>query len=493
MQSSAQLEGLIKFFGDQPVTIFSGYHRGPGTAARSGTRDVVEPKLPLPAGQVAGYKDNGWFKPDRSLFLRDNTRYGHLKNVTVIDGSSMTSDTVDALIQARKGVVIEATCYGACRWRVPSAGLQTPVPKRPTLAPVSPPAKTVSDEANIHGPSLPGGGGPPKTAETPAAAPSGSAPPRATSEYRGAPVEPIRSPADFSTKAAVEGALQALLSMQLGSIRGAEAAKAAARLNELLPEVEALRARGYGVTITLVMEVPDKVDLAAYVAGVGDPGQVVYFKKMYISAITPARSAGVTSNEQATVRENLAPRDPDQDDPHRRTLTEQIKGQLGEKYPVKGTEPRPGFHLETRELRLDAPEAEAQRAPSTLYVPREVKLYESGEREKVHRYGLGRLLRLPQHDFRGPGLLSVEMWDLTERSRYTSHDLTDSNDYGGRLSGRFERGYGTDAYVIYSSMHFERDGETLVLVEKAEGEDLHPQWRIGSKWKATIAWRKVGE
>jgi hypothetical protein len=66
-----------------PVTIYSGFHLGP----------------------------NGEFRSDRSLFLRDNTRYGHLPNVRVIDASSMSTATIDALADLRYGVVIIYSCF----------------------------------------------------------------------------------------------------------------------------------------------------------------------------------------------------------------------------------------------------------------------------------------------------------------------------------------------------------------------------------------------
>jgi RHS repeat-associated protein len=54
---------------------------------------------------------NGEFTPDRSLFLRDSTRYGHLANVRVIDASSMSPATIDALAETTPGVVIMFSCF----------------------------------------------------------------------------------------------------------------------------------------------------------------------------------------------------------------------------------------------------------------------------------------------------------------------------------------------------------------------------------------------
>ena len=99
------------------------------------------------------------------------------------------------------------------------------------------------------------------------------------------------------------------------------------------------------------MEVPNQVDIAAIWARTGDPGQVVYFKKMYISQVTSAKQSSAAST-QSTIRANLAPGDPKQQDPHELTLQQQIKVQMGEKYPVPGTGPRKGFYFASRELFL---------------------------------------------------------------------------------------------------------------------------------------------
>jgi hypothetical protein len=84
--------------------------------------------------------------------------------------------------------------------------------------------------------------------------------------------------------------------------------------------------------------------------GVGDPGQVAYFKKMYISEVTPVQRSGADSSH--ALRANLAPRTPGQVDPRDLTLQQKIKVQMGEQYPVPGTAPREKFHFVSRELHL---------------------------------------------------------------------------------------------------------------------------------------------
>jgi RHS repeat-associated protein len=86
MVSAAHIEGLVQYGVAKggPVRLYSGFHLGP----------------------------NGDFKSDRSLFLRDNTRYGQLPNVTVIDASSLHPATIDAMVEAiGEGVVIVNSCY----------------------------------------------------------------------------------------------------------------------------------------------------------------------------------------------------------------------------------------------------------------------------------------------------------------------------------------------------------------------------------------------
>src|SRR5438034_4153825 len=112
---------------------------------------------------------------------------------------------------------------------------------------------------------------------------------------------------------AIEFGAQALLAAQLENVRSAELEKAEDALNELAPEIEQRRMEGNGVTVTVVAEVPNTFDPFAYAAGVGDAGQVVYFKRMFISSITPRHAQSVKSGNQ-TYRADLASGDPEQVD-----------------------------------------------------------------------------------------------------------------------------------------------------------------------------------
>ncbi len=220
----------------------------------------------------------------------------------------------------------------------------------PTLAPVEPPARTVQGE--ISGPkpvpptSTGGGGGP--------GGPGGPPPARVTASL-GGPVAPITMPEPAARLNTVTGAASAvgvqLVAAQLSALRGAEVSAALKKLEELTPTIQAYREQGYGVSVTLVVEAPKQVDIAAQWAHIGDPGQVVYFKRMYISSVS---KPATVEQKYPVVRENLAPGDPQQRDPHELTLQQQIAVQMGEKYPVPGTGPRPGFQFLTGQLNLPA-------------------------------------------------------------------------------------------------------------------------------------------
>jgi hypothetical protein len=125
------------------------------------------------------------------------------------------------------------------------------------------------------------------------------------------------------------------------------------------------------------------VDIAAIWAGIGEPSQVVYFKRMYISNVSKPYSV---EPAQTTLKENLAPGDPEQRDPHELTQQQQIALQTGEKYPVPGTGPKRGFHFVTGELYLpsltqrDQPTGQpgqpvSLRGIDSTYTPKFIRLF----------------------------------------------------------------------------------------------------------------------
>ncbi|MCE9672850.1 DUF4157 domain-containing protein [Myxococcus stipitatus] len=145
-----------------------------------------------------------------------------------------------------------------------------------------------------------------------------------------------------ATQGAVEGAWGIILSHQLSSVRGAELKKALARFEELGPEIEAYRQKGIDVTVTVVAEVPKQPDVAARVTGVGNAGEVVYFKRMYISHLSLPPSAATST--QSTMYA-AGERDPGRVDRSEMTLNQQVSAYWGDKYPVPGSGPREGFHF----------------------------------------------------------------------------------------------------------------------------------------------------
>lgn len=388
---------------------------------------------------------------------------------------------------------------GVRRWRVKA------IFRRPPLAPVTPPAKAWSGEITPKA-TPPPKSGPPATTTKPAPttmAPTGGTetkteplrtpggPPaptteRVTTAYKGEPVEAIHNPADVSAKGGLEFGAQVLLAAQLSSVRGAEAAKAATALENLGPQIDKLRSEGNGVTITLVVEVPNQVDIAAIWAGIGDPGQVVYFKKMYISQITPAKKSGVVST-QTTMSANLAPGDPEQQDPHEWTLQQQIRAQMGEKYPVPGTGPRKGFYFSSRELFLPAfmkkpggrtrEESGQLRGIAGTYGPKFEALF-SGSVFMIPTMMMRRL----QIEQDAGGKLVPKMWKLSEPYVYDPYVVHEPM----VLSGRFTRGKGLPpaSEWIMSSMEYPREG---LILEWVKGLDSG----LNIVWDALFSWRKI--
>jgi hypothetical protein len=155
---------------------------------------------------------------------------------------------------------------------------------------------------------------------------------------------------------AAEAGAQLLLSLQLGNVRADELAKAEARFQQLVPEIERLRREGYGVVVTVEAEVPTSPDVAAAATGVGDADQVVYFHSMYIkSAMKPLRAPVAGEVPQTSmspvggVQKGFG--NPNRtDDPHDLTLGQQIRAQMGDPDPAGKHQPKhPGHRIITRD------------------------------------------------------------------------------------------------------------------------------------------------
>lgn len=293
--------------------------------------------------------------------------------------------------------------------------------------------------------------------------------PTTVTEGRAPAVEPISNPARFETKAAAEGAVTLILAMQLGLLRSSEATKATRRLEELQrTEISPHLAQGRAVAVTLVMEVPNQVDIAAIWAGIGDTGQVVYFKKMYVSSVaTPGRPSDQdTAHDQA--HENLAR----QTETQPWYVTEHRKENRA----------RSGFHLVERTLMVQPPAAldTPGSAPAGTYRPVAFQLL-SGNAARATPSVMNRLFH------RDPSG-TTQMWDTDDRVPFRSQaSLAMTNVFGPT---RYTRGIAGREYVIDSQMEVIRQS-TSTLIETASGEDLDRQWRLGSRWRAKVLWQKA--
>lgn len=361
---------------------------------------------------------------------------------------------------------------GVRRWRV-----------RAVFRPVPPPASGGTGESANKPPVTPTSGAGPKT-ET---APPAPKPERATTASKGVQIEAGHASVGGSVKGrATEFGAQAILAKQVQNARGAEAAKAVAALEKLGPEIEKLREAGNGVVVTLVMEVPNQVDIAAVWAGVGDPGQVVYFKKMYISQVLPAKKSTST---QTTISENLAPGDPDQQDPHSWTLDQQIRNQTRQKYPVRGTEPRKGFHFVSRELYLPSYTGNEKSVPQTREAPNQLKGIAGTYRLKFESLFVGNASIIPSLMTRGlqveqdsSGKLVPKMWRGSTPYSYERYAVRGAI----VMNGRFALGEGRPpaAEWIWSGMEYPREG---LILEWAKGLDSG----LNIVWDALFSWHKT--
>jgi len=81
---------------------------------------------------------------------------------------------------------------------------------------------------------------------------------------------------------AFEGAGQIILSTLFASLQNSEVEKIYARLHELGPRIEKLRADGYYVQVMGQAEVPDSIDIAAGITDTRDISQLVYFVDLWL-------------------------------------------------------------------------------------------------------------------------------------------------------------------------------------------------------------------
>jgi hypothetical protein len=307
----------------------------------------------------------------------------------------------------------------------------------------------------------------------------------------GVPLEMPLHPIGQSAHAALEFGALALLSAQLDAVRGAELAKAEAALRALTPQIEQFRQQGKSVTVTLVVEVPDQIDIAAVWAGIGDPDQVVYFRKMFISSAVKATSQ--TGPANASMRPNEAPGDPDRYDPQELSLNQQIEGQMGEKYPIASLRPRKGFHFASRDLGLPAYTVSEQpggRGILGAYRPIYIRRIDEGEKSSILTYGMKRVLRIS-----GDAVsLNVTMVDMNDARLYDAGSIMRFQQQTASFDQTFEKDTGSksDGYRIRSHFRYVRTQDFDLLIEDARGTDLDPHWGVvGSRtWRARLVWLK---
>jgi hypothetical protein len=284
----------------------------------------------------------------------------------------------------------------------------------------------------------------------------------ATSGGRGGAVQPIavpepavRSAEKRSTLAA--GAI-ALLSMQLGSIRNAERAKAVARLQELGPRIDELRGQGFGVVVTLIVEVPNQIDIAAIWAGIGDVTQVVYYNDMFISY------AGPPIKEQPPIKGQRQPQ------AYRQNYAIGDTDYRGEWYRHH---PRKGFRFATSHLQLPAERglvAPAERKARPILVMRPDKTPRSVHFGADYFLDVNRRINISSAGF--------EMWNTVTGQRYQRIDKAEEQGRGNAYPSRAKfihdvPGRPNDRHSIESTFQY----SGLEITEYTTFRVLHDKFR----------------
>jgi hypothetical protein len=397
--------------------------------------------------------------------------------LTIIKGTA-----VEASIPA-SATIAPASGTGVAPEKAPAGGAPGKLGGEMTETPHSPPV-----ENRVEAPTAPHPGEPAHTTSEGAG-------------HLGYPAEAVHAPIGSGAHAAVEFGAIAVLAAQLDAVRGYEKQKAENALKALTPEIERLREAGYNVSVTLVVEIPEKVDIAAIWAGIGDAGQVVRFVKMYIhSAVMgpPPSASKSTESSHQSMNANVAPGDPDAYDPHEMTQDQQLKGQLGDKYPKPGTAPHKGFVFASSTLSLPALTASERpggRGMTGQYLPAFVQAVTKGDRKLVNVYGMKRVMRVAKAQI---GVV-VTMVDLNDSATYSlagsmvAMDQVGDADQGpGTFDRTFEKNPGkSDNYRITSHFSYMKTKDFDVMIETAIGEDLAPGWSVdNNQWRATIVWTK---
>ena len=296
------------------------------------------------------------------------------------------------------------------------------------------------------------------------------------SEGRGQVVEPIRVPepaiAQQDIKGGVEGAAAMINAGLFSALQGHEVQLAVDRLKELTPEIENWRQRGYGVGVTMVVEVPDQPDVLAGPTGVHSTGDIVHFKKMYISSI--ARPVGDVPEGQQVMTADYARGDPkpSPSDPSNKA--------------------RKGFHLKTGFVAFPAPPRAKTEAKQT---PIDVRGLPGSYRSDYQKLFTGDPMILGLFAARTLRIGLANDGKLTAQMRLGSQEFNyQAQEPRGKqlLFGRFNFG-GKDGPVFTSTFTYEPDKNPNVLLEwfGALEPDAQPDQYWKKMWDGLISWRKI--
>jgi hypothetical protein len=295
-------------------------------------------------------------------------------------------------------------------------------------------------------------------------------------EGRGQVVEPIRIPEPAlrqqDLKGGVEGAAAMINAGLFSALQGHEVQLAVDRLKELTPEIEKWREQGYGVAVTMIVEVPDRPDVLAGPTGVHSTGDIVHFKKMYISSI--AKPVGDVPQGQQVMSADYARGDP--------------KPSPGD----PSNKARTGFHLQSGLVAFPAPpraKTQAKQAPVDVralpgsYKSEYRKLF-TGDPTILGLFA-ARTLRI---GLTNDGKLTAQMRLGSQEFNYQAQEPR------GKLLlvGRFNFG-GKDGPVFTSRLTYEPDRNPNVLLEwfDALEPDAQPDQYWKKMWDGLISWRKV--
>jgi hypothetical protein len=295
-------------------------------------------------------------------------------------------------------------------------------------------------------------------------------------EGRGQVVEPIRIPEPAlrqqELKGGVEGAAAMINAGLFSALQGHEVQLAVDRLKELTPEIEKWREQGYGVGVTMVVEVPDQPDVLAGPTGVHSTGDIVHFKKMYISSI--AKPVGDVPQGQQVMTADYARGDPkpSPSDPSNKA--------------------RRGFHLKSGFVAFAAPPRAKTQAKQA---PVDVRGLPGSYKSEYQKLFTGDPMILGLFATRTLRIGLTNDGKLTAQMRLGSQEFNyQAQEPRGKLLlvGRFNFG-GKDGPVFTSRITYEPDKNPNVLLEwfDALEPDAQPDQYWKKMWDGLISWRKI--